>query len=153
MSISFTKVAVLQPEKRLHQRWFPVVSLIFQNSFLPKHVWMVTASVKFLCCVDLIISVSRHGCVFERFHATSQRHLKEGWSARHLSGDWLNTFPQRRLWYLSDFLIDVFELHLIWACISWPSNYISFWWPIHQTTSLRKLLRAWFQLEISLGYL
>ena len=47
MSISFTKVAVLQPEKRLHQRWFPVVSLIFQNSFLPKHVWMVTASVKY----------------------------------------------------------------------------------------------------------
>ena len=34
-------------KKGLHQRWFPVVSLIFQNSFLAKHVWVVTASAKY----------------------------------------------------------------------------------------------------------
>ena len=47
MSISFTKVAVLQPEKRPHQRFFPVVYVIFQKSFLAKHIWVVPASAKY----------------------------------------------------------------------------------------------------------
>ena len=42
-------------------------------------------------------------------------------SLRRLPGDWLKMSPQRRLWDLSGFLRDVFELHLR-DCNSWPSN-------------------------------
>ena len=42
-------------------------------------------------------------------------------SLRRFPGNWLKTSPQRRLWDLSGFLRDVFELHLR-DCNSWPSN-------------------------------
>ena len=42
---------------------------------------------------------------------TSQRKLICK-SLRRLPGNWLKASPQRRLWDLSDFLRDVFELHL-----------------------------------------
>ena len=48
MSILFTKVAGLQPKEKNSARYiFLWMCLIFQKTFLAKHVWMVTASAKY----------------------------------------------------------------------------------------------------------
>ena len=47
MSIFFTKVADRKPEKRLHQRCFPVSLPNITELFFAKHVWVVIASAKY----------------------------------------------------------------------------------------------------------
>ena len=47
MSIFLTKVADRKPKKRLHQRCFPVSLPNITELFFAKHVWVVTASVKY----------------------------------------------------------------------------------------------------------
>ena len=47
MSMFFTKVADRKPEKRLHQRCFPVSLPNITALFIAKHIWVVTASAKY----------------------------------------------------------------------------------------------------------
>ena len=47
MRISFNKVADRKPEKRLHQRCFPVSLPNITELYFAKHVWTVTASAKY----------------------------------------------------------------------------------------------------------
>ena len=47
MSIFFTKVADRKPEKRLHQRCFPVSLPNITELYFAKLVWTVTASAKY----------------------------------------------------------------------------------------------------------
>ena len=47
MSIFFTKVAGRQPEKRLHQRCFPVNLPNTSELFFAKNLWVMTASAKY----------------------------------------------------------------------------------------------------------
>ena len=74
-------------------------------------------------------------------------------SLRLLLENWLKTSPQRRLWDLSDFLRDIFELHRRLQFLAFKLKYCSSEARLPKLNLYRKLFRAWFVLEVYLGYL
>ena len=59
-------------------------------------------------------------------------------SLRRFPGDWLKKSPQRRLWDLSGFLRDIFELHLRLQFLAFKLRHClsKAWLPVHLHTSL-----------------
>ena len=71
------------------ERHFPLESTVTNENASQMYLWDVSYSVS---------ETSQRGLICK--------------SLRRLVGDWLKMSPQRRLWDLSGFLRDVFELHL-----------------------------------------